>query len=84
MLTIRQEGPREPSRRKAGRKSYDNALTTTGGSAAHSDQLQPRHQGPGSKNLNMRIQGCQMQPASTYDKAKWRAYQVHVYKKGVP
>jgi len=23
----------------------------------------------------MRIQGCQMQPASTYDKTKWRAYQ---------
>ena len=29
----------------------------------------------------MRIQGCQMQPASTYDKAKWRAYQAitHVH-----
>jgi len=27
--------------------------------------------------------GCQMQPASTYNKAKWRAYQTHVYIKGV-
>jgi len=25
------------------------------------------------QDLDMRIQGCQMQPASTYSKAKWRA-----------
>ena len=27
----------------------------------------------------MRIQGCQMQPASTYDEASWRAKHSHVY-----
>ena len=26
-------------------------------------------------DLDMRIQGYQLQPASTYGKAKWRAYQ---------
>ena len=31
------------------RPSYGCALTTTGGSAAHSDQLQPSYQGPDSR-----------------------------------
>ena len=32
-----------------------------------------------TQDLDMRIQGCQMQPESTYGKAMWRAYQAHVY-----
>jgi len=56
---------------------------TTEGSAAHSDQLQQCHHGLVSRIWTWGSRVVRCNPTSTYDKAKWRAYQAHVYRKGV-
>jgi len=61
--------------------SFCYTLIATEGSAAHSDQLQQGHQGSGSRIWIWEFRVVRCNPASTYNKAKWHAYQAHVYRK---
>ena len=76
-----QEEPRDPIRRRAERERYDDVQASA---ALRSPQKDPLCTMINYNKITMvralesghEIQGCQMQPASTYDKAKWRAQTV--------